>query len=123
MTTISPAAALKIANRLLSLEQDIDLAARSSAKLPAELLDELFKAGARPIEAQRVLDAATETLTALVDARGKVARAHGQLLAYAKEAGLTQAYGDQFECNAFVKSLAAEAAPAAVPAAARLAVA
>lgn len=116
MTTISPAAALKIANRLLSLEQEIDLAARSSARLPAELLDELFKAGAKPIEAQRVLDAATETLAALVDARGKVARAHGQLLAYAKEVGLTRAYGDQFPCDGFVKGLAADAA-APVPSA------
>lgn len=113
MTTISPVAALKIANRLLSLEHDIDLAARSSAKLPAELLDELFKAGAKPIEAQRVLDAATETLAALVDARGKVARAHGQLLAYAKEAGLTTAYGDQFDCNVLVQGLAADAGAAA----------
>lgn len=116
MTTITPAAALKIANRLLSLEQDIDLAARSSAKLPSELLDELFKAGAKPIEAQRVLDAATETLSALVDARGKAARAHAQLLAYAKEAGLTEAYGDQFECNVFVKGLAAAASPVALAA-------
>lgn len=111
MTSIAPAAALKIANRLLALELEIDAAARTSARLPSELLDELSRANAKPIEAQRVLDAATETLAALVEARGKVGRAHGQLLAYAKEVGLTAAYGDQFECHEFVKGLAAETAP------------
>lgn len=106
MTTIAPAAALRIANRLLALEIEIDTAARTGAHLPADLLNELGRAGAKPIEAQRVLDAATETLAALVEARGKVARAHGQLLAYAKEVGLTEAYGDQFPCQDFVKGLA-----------------
>ncbi len=38
MTTITPAAALKIANRLRSLELEIDGAARSSARLPADIL-------------------------------------------------------------------------------------
>ena len=109
MTTITPAAALKIANRLLSLEQEIDLAARSSARLPAELLEELARAGAAPIAAQRVLDAATETLAALVEAREKVARTHGQLLAYAREEGLMTGYGDQVPCQEFVKGLAAGA--------------
>lgn len=120
MTTITPAAALKIANRLLALEAEIDLAARSSARLPAELLEELARAGAKPIAAQRVLDAATETLAALVDARGKVARTHGQLLAYAKEVGLTEAYGDQWECHDMVKGFADAAAsePARFPRAA-----
>jgi hypothetical protein len=106
MTTIAPAAAYKIATRLTALEQEIDLAARSGARLPADLLDELARAGAAPIAAQRVLDAAAETFAALVAARGKVARTHGLLLAYAKEAGLTEAYGDQFECHDFVKGLA-----------------
>ena len=107
--TIAPAAAFKIATRLTSLEQEIDLAARSSARLPADLLDELARAGASPIAAQRVLDAAAATFTALVDARGKVARAHGLLLAYAKEQGLTKGYGDQFECHDFVKGLGDQA--------------
>lgn len=106
MTTIAPAAAYRIATRLTDLEQEIDAAARSSARLPADLLDELARAGASPIEAQRVLGAAAETFAALVEARGRVARAHGALLAYAKEQGLTEAYGDQFECHAFVKGLA-----------------
>ncbi len=109
-TTIAPAAAFKIATRLTSLEQEIDLAARSSARLPADLLDELARAGASPIAAQRVLDAAAETFAALVQARGKVARAHGLLLAYARESGLTQSYGDLFECAAFVEDLGAKAA-------------
>jgi len=108
--TIAPAAAFKIATRLTSLEQEIDLAARSSARLPADLLDELARAGASPIAAQRVLDAAAATFTALVDARGKVARAHGLLLAYAKEQGLTLAYGDQFEWHDFVRGLGDQAA-------------
>jgi hypothetical protein len=108
--TIAPAAAFKIATRLTSLEQEIDLAARSSARLPADLLDELARAGASPIAAQRVLDATAETFAALVEARGKVARAHGLLLAYAKENGLTQGYGDLFECAAFVEDLGAQAA-------------
>ncbi len=112
MTTIAPAAAYKIATRLKTLEQEIDLAARSGARLPADLLDELARAGAAPIEAQRVLDAAAETFTALVAARGKAARTHGLLLAYAREQGLTEAYGDQFPCQNFVKGLA-EAAEAA----------
>ncbi len=107
--TIAPAAAFKIATRLTSLEQEIDLAARSSARLPADLLDELARAGASPIAAQRVLDATAETFAALVDARGKVARAHGLLLAYAKEQGLTKGYGDQFECHDFVKGLGDQA--------------
>lgn len=111
MTTITPAAALKIADRLRALELEIDGAARSSARLPADILDELFRAGAKPIEAQRVLDAATETLSALVEARGKVARTHMQLLAYARESGLLTAYGDQVPCDAFVRSLADAAAP------------
>lgn len=109
--TIAPAAAFKIATRLTNLEQEIDLAARSSARLPADLLDELARAGASPIAAQRVLDATAATFTALVDARGKVARAHGLLLAYAREQGLTEAYGDQFECHDFVKGLGDQAAP------------
>jgi len=108
--TIAPAAAFKIATRLTSLEQEIDLAARSSARLPADLLDELARAGASPIAAQRVLDATAETFVALVEARGKVARAHGLLLAYAKEQGLTAAYGDQFECHDFVTGLGDKAA-------------
>ncbi len=112
MTTIAPAAAYKIATRLKTLEQEIDLAARSGARLPADLLDELARAGAAPIEAQRVLDAAAETFTTLVAARGKAARTHGLLLAYAKKQGLTEAYGDQFPCQNFVKGLA-EAAEAA----------
>lgn len=107
--TIAPAAAFKIATRLTSLEQEIDLAARSSARLPADLLEELARAGSSPIAAQRVLDAAAATFAALVDARGKVARAHGLLLAYAKDQGLTLAYGDQFECHDFVKGLGDQA--------------
>lgn len=108
--TIAPAAAYKIATRLTNLEQEIDLAARSSARLPADLLDELARAGASPIAAQRVLDATAETFAALVEARGKVARAHGALLAYAKEQGLTTGYGDFFECATFVEGLGAQAA-------------
>lgn len=111
MTTISPAAALKIAQRLRALEREIDGAARSSARLPADLLDELFRAGAKPIEAQRVIDAATETLAALVEARGKVARTHTQLLAYARDAGLLKAFGDQVPCDEFVRGLADAARP------------
>ncbi|GGB35337.1 hypothetical protein GCM10011380_25920 [Sphingomonas metalli] len=106
MTKIAPAAAHKIATRLTTLEQEIDLAARSSARLPADLLEELARSGASPIEAQRVLGAVAETFTALVEARGRVARAHGLLLAYAKEQGLTTAFGDQFPCEDFVRSLA-----------------
>lgn len=109
MTTIAPAAAYKIATRLTDLEREIDLAARSSARLPADLLEELARAGASPIEAQRVVSAAAETFSALVEARGRVARAHGALLAYAKDQGLTQAYGDQFECHDMVKSLGEQA--------------
>lgn len=109
MTNITAAAAYKIATRLTALEQEIDLAARSGARLPANLLDELARAGEAPIAAQRVLDAAAETFAALVEARGKVARTHGLLLAYAKEAGLTTGYGDQFPCEDFVKGLAASA--------------
>jgi hypothetical protein len=110
MTDIAPTAAYKIATRLTNLEQEIDLAARSSARLPAELLEELARAGASPIAAQRVLSAAAETFAALVEARGRVARAHGLLLGFAKEQGLTQAFGDQFECQDFVKSLGEQAA-------------
>ncbi|MBJ6123205.1 hypothetical protein [Sphingomonas mollis] len=109
MTTIAPAAAYKIATRLTGLEQEIDLAARSSARLPADLLDELARAGASPIAAQRVLDAAAETFAALIAARGKIARTHGLLLAYAKEEGLTEAFGDQFECHEFVTGLGEQA--------------
>ena len=110
MTSIAPAAAYKIATRLKTLEKEIDLAARSSARLPADLLDELAAAGAAPIEGQRMLDAAAETFAALVEARGKVARTHGLLLTYAREQGLIQAFGDQFPCESVVKSLADAAA-------------
>ena len=110
MTTIAPAAAYKIAVRLKALEAEIDLAARSGARFPADLLDELARAGAAPIEAQRILDAAAETFAALVEARGKVARTHGLLLAYAKDRGMTRSFGDQFECHEFVKGLAEQSA-------------